>query len=112
MIVLVSLIVLLRELLVCTIFRMVHPYIAIHSVELFLHLYYVGLRLSLLCSNKLVCSSALLKKHNIYYGTNYAFKRSSFFEKSNDRTSDKIAKNNESLHFIMVRSVTVGCIEA
>ena len=33
MIVLVSLIVLLRELLVSTIFRMVHPYIAIHSVE-------------------------------------------------------------------------------
>ena len=35
MIVLVSLIALLRELLV---FRMVHPYIAIHSVECFLHL--------------------------------------------------------------------------
>ena len=34
-IVLVSLIVLLRELLVSTIFRMVHPYIGIHS---FLHL--------------------------------------------------------------------------
>ena len=33
MIVLVSLIVLLRELLVSTIFRMVHPYITIHSVE-------------------------------------------------------------------------------
>ena len=33
MIVLVSLIVLLKELLVSTIFRMVHPYIAIHSVE-------------------------------------------------------------------------------
>ena len=33
MIVLVSLIVLLRELLVSTICRMVHPYIAIHSVE-------------------------------------------------------------------------------
>ena len=33
MIVLVSLIVLLRELLVSTIFCMVHPYIAIHSVE-------------------------------------------------------------------------------
>ena len=33
MIVLVSLIVLLRELLVSTIFGMVHPYIAIHSVE-------------------------------------------------------------------------------
>ena len=33
MIVLVSLIVLLRELLVSTIFRMVHPYIAICSVE-------------------------------------------------------------------------------
>ena len=32
MIVLVSLIVLLRELLVSTIFRMVHPYIAIHSI--------------------------------------------------------------------------------
>ena len=37
MIVLVSLIVLLRELLVSTIFRMVHPYIAIHS---FLHLFH------------------------------------------------------------------------
>ena len=33
MIVLVYLIVLLRELLVSTIFCMVHPYIAIHSVE-------------------------------------------------------------------------------
>ena len=32
MIVLVSLIVLLRELLVSTIFLLVHPYIAIHSV--------------------------------------------------------------------------------
>ena len=39
MIVLVYLIVLLRELLVSTIFCMVHPYIAIHSVEWFLHLY-------------------------------------------------------------------------
>ena len=33
MIVLVSLIVLLRRLLVSTIFRMVHPYITVHSVE-------------------------------------------------------------------------------
>ena len=33
MIVLVSLIVLLRELLVSTMFLMVHPYIAIHSVK-------------------------------------------------------------------------------
>ena len=33
MIVLVSLIVLLRELLVSTIFGMVHPYITIHAVE-------------------------------------------------------------------------------
>ena len=31
--VLVALIVLLRELLVSAIFRMVHPYIAIHSIE-------------------------------------------------------------------------------
>ena len=37
MIVLVSLIVLLWELLVSTIFRIVHPYIAIHS---FLHLFH------------------------------------------------------------------------
>ena len=36
---LVSLIVLLRELLVSTIFRMVHPYIAIHS---FLHLFSIA----------------------------------------------------------------------
>ena len=33
MIVLVSLIVLLRRLLVSIIFRMVHPYITVHSVE-------------------------------------------------------------------------------
>ena len=33
MVVLVALIVLLRELLVSAIFRMVHPYIAIHSIE-------------------------------------------------------------------------------
>ena len=38
MIVLVSLIVLLRRLLVPTVFRMVHPYISIHS---FLHLFHV-----------------------------------------------------------------------
>ena len=41
MIVLVSLIVLLRGLLVSTIIRMVHPYITVHSVEWFLHLYLV-----------------------------------------------------------------------
>ena len=40
MIVLVSLIILLRELLVSTIFDMVHPYIAIHLVEWFLHLFH------------------------------------------------------------------------
>ena len=40
MIVLVSSIVLLRELLVSTIFRMVDPYIAIQSVERFLHLFH------------------------------------------------------------------------
>ena len=40
MIVLVSLIVLLRRLLVSTIFRMVHPYITVHS---FLHLFHVFL---------------------------------------------------------------------
>ena len=38
MIVLVSLIILLRELLVSTLFHMVHPYIAIHSVEIFVTL--------------------------------------------------------------------------
>ena len=43
MIVLVSLIVLVRELLVSTIFRMVHPYITIHSVEWFLHLFHTFL---------------------------------------------------------------------
>ena len=43
MILLVSLIVLLRELLVSTIFRMVHPYIAIHSVEWFLQLFHTYL---------------------------------------------------------------------
>ena len=43
MIVLVSFIVLLRELLVSTIFRMVHPYIAIHSVERLLHLFHTFL---------------------------------------------------------------------
>ena len=42
MIVLASFIVLLRELIVSTIFRMVHPYITIHSVEGFLHLYAYG----------------------------------------------------------------------
>ena len=41
MIVLVSLIVLLRRIIVSTIFRMVHPYITVHSVEWFLHLYLV-----------------------------------------------------------------------
>ena len=41
MIVLVALIVLLRRLLVPTVFRMVHPYITVHSVELFLHLFHV-----------------------------------------------------------------------
>ena len=40
MIVLVSLIVLLRRLIVSTIFRMVHPYITVHS---FLHLFHVFL---------------------------------------------------------------------
>ena len=49
MIVLVSLIALLRRLLVPTVFRMVHPYICIHS---FLHLFHVFLRryISRLCS--------------------------------------------------------------
>ena len=41
MIVLVSLIVLLRRLLVPTVFHMMHPYITIHS---FLHLFHVFFR--------------------------------------------------------------------
>ena len=45
MIVLVPMIVLLRELIVSTIFCMVHPYIAIHSVEWFLHLFHTFLLL-------------------------------------------------------------------
>ena len=40
MIVLVYLIVLLRELLVSTIFCMVHPYIAIHSFLHLLHIFF------------------------------------------------------------------------
>ena len=39
MIVLLSLIVLLRRVLAPTVFHMVHPYITIHSVERFLHLF-------------------------------------------------------------------------
>ena len=53
MIVLVSLIVLLRRLLVSTIFCMVHPYITVHSdsVELFLHLFHVFCEASASCAH-------------------------------------------------------------
>ena len=50
MIVLVSLIVLLRELLVSTIFCMVHPYIASHS---FLHLLHIFFALRIIIETQL-----------------------------------------------------------
>ena len=58
MIVLVSLIVSLRELLVSTIFRMVHPYIAIYSV-----VYYSFSTLSLyVYSYSGICSNGAKKR--------------------------------------------------
>ena len=52
MVVLVYLIVLLRGLLVSTIFRMVHPYIHVHSMNDFLPYIFLGSRIIIICPSQ------------------------------------------------------------
>ena len=71
MIVLVCLIVLLRELLVSTIFCMVHPYIAIHSVDFYTcYTYFLALRKKVKVQVKVHCT-ALSGWHIIYITKEY-----------------------------------------